>query len=225
MRLFFAIELPDAVRAHLVKVLDELRGGWGRMDWPKVTWTSPDKLHVTLKFLSEIREEDLPRLCDSAKCIGAYGPFVLQATHLQCFPPNGRINILTAGVAGDVEPLVRMYGELEEQCRRLGVARENRPYWPHITLGRARMPLPAPARGAMERMLVGAWPGPQWTAGEFVLVHSQSVQGNYEYVRLARFPLNDMGDAARVLISPPPPVSSKQTPNVPEEGEPNGQDH
>src|SRR4051812_37780962 len=55
MRLFFAIELSDA----LLDLLDQETAAL-RAEAPELSWTTKEKRHLTLKFLGDVREEATP---------------------------------------------------------------------------------------------------------------------------------------------------------------------
>ncbi|MFQ5881991.1 MAG: 2'-5' RNA ligase family protein, partial [Candidatus Methylomirabilales bacterium] len=55
MRLFIAINLDPALQAPLADILRDLRA----LQAP-VSWVKPENLHLTLKFLGEVAEANLP---------------------------------------------------------------------------------------------------------------------------------------------------------------------
>ena len=61
MRLFFAIELGDA----LLDLLDESTAPL-RAEAPEVAWVRREHRHLTLKFLGEVDEGSAPKLIESA---------------------------------------------------------------------------------------------------------------------------------------------------------------
>jgi 2'-5' RNA ligase len=182
MRLFLAIELPDDVREHLVRVQQAIAGLA-----PKASLTKPENLHVTLKFLGEVDERRTAELCDSlAKVTGAV--IELSADRLECFPTRGPLRIIAAGMRGSEKALAGVHGAIEQRCRYLGFESETRRYRPHVTLARAKG-----SDGGDRRKLDEAsaefWPGPSWRVGEFVLMQSRLRPQGAEYVVAARFPL------------------------------------
>ena len=57
MRLFFAVEIPEEVRATLRRGIGELK-----RDLPPARWVRAEGIHVTLKFLGELGESAVPPL-------------------------------------------------------------------------------------------------------------------------------------------------------------------
>jgi RNA 2',3'-cyclic 3'-phosphodiesterase len=132
VRTFVALNLPEAERAHLFASLEPLRA----KSLP-VRWVAPDALHVTVKFLGDTESEAVTPLDEVLHTAAARrGPVTLRIGGLGAFPSLRRANILWVGIAGDTE-LALLHRELEPALSRLGFPREQRPFRPHITIGRA----------------------------------------------------------------------------------------
>ena len=74
-----------------------------------------------------------------------------------------------AGLDGDVEPLVALAERLADAARGLGLPVEDRPFRPHLTLG--RWPPRGPADGALPERLTG-YRGPAWPVTDMRLIES-----------------------------------------------------
>lgn len=186
MRLFTAIELPDPVRAHLVTVRDRLVESLGSPG--AVSWVKPENVHITLKFLGEVPDAAVGKLVDALAGV-AVRPMRLVADHMVFFPKRGPVRVIAAGLVGDVEELRRLNAGIEEACAGLGFPREGRAYTPHATIGRVR---PTPRKGDLIAVrdvpLDGAFPGPNFSAGGFVLMRSELNPKGAIYTPAARFP-------------------------------------
>ena len=143
MRLFVAIELDEPFWQHLVDLQDALRRAQ-----PDISYTRPENFHLTLKFIGEFDETKLPQLCESLNEVLKMGEFSMSLTTLDFLPEHGPIRIIGAAVngRGKLEVLKRM---VEVACGRLDVPMENRRYRPHITLARARRPLPRSSKSKL----------------------------------------------------------------------------
>src|SRR5688572_21710103 len=114
MRLFLAIELPEDVRAHLVRVQEKLSSV---LDGAAMT--RPKNLHITLKFLGQVDERGIVALSESLSKISA--PAIqLASTELECFPPRGPIRIVAARMEGSEKPLAALHTSIEQRCQYLG---------------------------------------------------------------------------------------------------------
>jgi 2'-5' RNA ligase len=132
MRCFLGIALPPDPQKVLQETLVRLR----RTAAP-VRWVKPENLHITLKFLGELGEDHLENL--KTRLAKVDKPVLqLALDGLGTFPPRGTPRVLWAGVRDVAGSLKRLAAELGRAAVRVGVAREERPYHAHITLGRLR---------------------------------------------------------------------------------------
>lgn len=133
MRTFVALNLPPAERERLHAALAPLRG----KELP-VRWVAPEALHLTVKFLGDTESAAVEAVDEVLQTAAARrGPVSLRIGGLGAFPSLRRASILWVGVAGDAE-LASLQRELEPALSRLGFPREQRPFRPHITVGRTR---------------------------------------------------------------------------------------
>jgi RNA 2',3'-cyclic 3'-phosphodiesterase len=192
MRLFLAIELPEEVRQHLAT--------WGPSYVPvvhtylkqrqidaRLSVTPPQNLHVTLKFLGEVEESAVKPLCDALGSVPVEAASPVRAGHLELLPQRGPVRVVAAGLDGDVGRLERLYRAVEDACERERFAPERRPYLPHVTLARARDPLPGERRDRLREMLDRGFPGPNFEVRGFTLFESRLGAGPPQYIPLGRF--------------------------------------
>lgn len=134
VRLFIAITLDEQVRSRLAAVQARLRDRC-----QGVRWVRPEQVHVTLKFLGEVRDRDVPSVCAAVEyAAGAGKPFSLTVAGSGCFPKRGPVRIVWAGLDEPSGALLGLASALENECEKLGFPRERRPFSPHITIGRVR---------------------------------------------------------------------------------------
>src|SRR5947207_11685181 len=107
MRLFTAIELPGDVCDVLVAAQELLKQRITR-----ASWTTPANLHVTLKFLGEVPDNQVMGVCDALLAI-ALPRFQLRVADLGTFPPRGAARVLFAGVAGETEGVSELFDSIE----------------------------------------------------------------------------------------------------------------
>jgi 2'-5' RNA ligase len=105
----------------------------------RVRWSRPENVHLTLKFLSEIREEMLDSLCATLEEVcERHAAFDAGLAGFGAFPSVRRAQILWAGIGAGSDELISLVTDLDATLAPLGFEREKRPYTPHLTLGRAR---------------------------------------------------------------------------------------
>ena len=143
IRVFVAVELPDAVKAEfagLVSTIDALgvRG---------VRTVRPNGIHLTLKFLGDVNADlvlDIQAAMDAAASGAA--PFDLSLGDAGMFPNPGAARVLWVGVEGDIKRLSRLQERVERSLTDLGFRPERRRFNPHITAGRIRDGVSRPDR-------------------------------------------------------------------------------
>jgi 2'-5' RNA ligase len=187
-RLFVALEPPEPVRRRLALLAAELRRGAGRAA-DDVRWVEPEKIHLTLQFLGAVPEERVGAIEEAVRAAAAAArPLSLEVKGAGGFPNARRPRVVWAGLAGDLEPLAALVQDLGRRLAPLGFPPEERPFSPHLTLGRARDRRGAPGlAGALAHAAQAD--GAPWRAGELALVESHLSPKGPRYEAIARFPL------------------------------------
>jgi 2'-5' RNA ligase len=141
IRAFIAIELSDEARSALFDLQNRLKA----ILPPKtVRWTAPQNIHLTLHFLGEVPVEQIELIGQVVKSVTQDGqPFTLKLTGMGCFPNTRRPRILWAGVSGQTKPLLAMHQALGERLKTaIDFEPDQRPYAPHLTIGRVKNGIP-----------------------------------------------------------------------------------
>jgi 2'-5' RNA ligase len=134
MRAFIAIEIPPAVKAALADCRAELQ----RLP-AEASWTRPDNIHLTLKFLGEVPERSRESIAAAMQEAAAGAARLrLELAGLEAFPNLRRPRVLWAGLAGEVEAAKRFQARLENLLDRAGFPPDGRTFAPHLTLARLR---------------------------------------------------------------------------------------
>jgi 2'-5' RNA ligase len=134
MRTFIAIALPKECQAMLEKMQQNLR----RSD-ADVRWATIPSIHLTLKFLGDADPAIIPSLAESLRKISASGrSLALRLRGLGCFPTLHNPRVVWCGIDGDMEELSVLQKKVEIVCAEFGFPIEDRPFSPHLTLGRFR---------------------------------------------------------------------------------------
>jgi 2'-5' RNA ligase len=141
MRAFIAIDVPSEIRERLASLQNDLRttGGTAR-------WVATDSIHLTLKFIGEIREQRI-EVIDAALAGLAWRNFSITVRGVGFFPGARSPRVLFAGLkAPTMEALAE---QIDTRLERAGFEREKRKFRPHITLARTK-------NGRLEKELVAA---------------------------------------------------------------------
>jgi len=130
MRVFLAADLSKEVRKALGEVQRALRPVSDT-----ARWVAPESIHITLKFLGEVREQGLDEIHEGLAGL-SWKPFTVRVHGIGFFPGTRSPRVLWAGMeAPTMEGLAE---QLDTRMERLGFEKERRKFRPHITLARAR---------------------------------------------------------------------------------------
>jgi len=142
MRAFLGIRLPAGTREAIVSAIERARG----LHAP-VAWTAPENLHTTLIFLGDILPERVALVERSMRVVAnGIGPFSLTAEGGGAFPGTRNPRIFWVGFLEPLELVRQLQQNMGNALSGAGFPREDRPFHPHITVGRTRGALP-PAWG------------------------------------------------------------------------------
>jgi RNA 2',3'-cyclic 3'-phosphodiesterase len=150
MRLFLALTFPDQARARIHEAAGPLRASG-----IPIRWLEPDRYHLTLKFLGDVRSDRLPPLEKAvARVAGATRAFTLTLEGFGAFPTIRRPDVIWLGA--DPTPALRcLKQDLEWGLASHGFERETRAFHPHVTLGRAAVDEGAGAFRGLDELAAG----------------------------------------------------------------------
>ncbi len=138
MRAFVGIGLPEPCRAAIDRALSAFRKDSGR-----IAWVRERNLHVTLKFLGEIRPDQVDGLAALlADAAAGVPPFDVDVTGAGAFPTLRAPRVLWIGIREPLELVGKLQQNIETALSRSGFPREDRPFHPHVTAGRVKGALP-----------------------------------------------------------------------------------
>jgi RNA 2',3'-cyclic 3'-phosphodiesterase len=130
VRIFIAIDLPDAIRIRLGEVQKELGA-----EVDSARWVSAESLHLTLKFIGEIPEKRTEDIDQSLTAL-TWKAFPVAVRGLGFFPGARSPKVLWAGL--EVTAMAGLAEEIDARLERVGFERENRAFRAHVTLARAK---------------------------------------------------------------------------------------
>lgn len=135
IRAFIAIELPTILQQEIIKQTARL---YQQLGEDLVRWVPVENMHLTLKFLGDTPPNHLDFLRQSLThtatlCL----PFDLQLSGLGSFPNSKLPRVLWVGIYAQAN-LNTLHQNIETTINKLGYKKEERPFSPHLTLGRVR---------------------------------------------------------------------------------------
>ena len=132
IRSFLAFELPLQIKEQLGEISKELRQSRLPVRWVKV-----DNIHLTIVFLGSVMEETIAGVKLKAGSIAKrFSGFQIRLNGVGAFPNWRRPRVLWIGLDGEIGGLSDLRDELQGALEEFGFKAENRPFRPHLTLGR-----------------------------------------------------------------------------------------
>jgi 2'-5' RNA ligase len=192
MRLFVALDLDEDIRKRIALCVQGLAGFA-----PDARWAKAESLHVTLKFVGEQPDAELPRLRDALEAFHAK-QVSLEFRGYGFFPTARPPRVFWLGIHAG-EELLNLAAQVDTSLSALGIPREEHVFTPHLTLARSGSGAPRLRRegrptAKFERLQkqLSTMATPDFgtmTARAFCLFRSQLSPGGSRYNKLASFPL------------------------------------
>ena len=134
IRTFIAIELPEKIGSAISKVQEGIRS-YGF----KIRWVRPENIHLTLKFLGNIKEADTEKVGKIVfESVKGYKPISLKAKGIGVFPGIKKPRVVWTGISDQLNLLTELQKTLDEKLEGIGFPKEKRPFRGHLTLGRVK---------------------------------------------------------------------------------------
>lgn len=139
-RLFIGVKVSVATvnaLAEAVSALDKRAAAAGT----KIRWVAPATYHITLKFIGWTRGEAVDAIRDRVeRQLRGVRAFAFTTKGMGAFPKPERARVVWAGIDNPGRELVKLASRVDEATADLGYPSEQRPFHPHVTLGRLREP-------------------------------------------------------------------------------------
>jgi RNA 2',3'-cyclic 3'-phosphodiesterase len=180
MRLFTGLDLPGDVVANLEELLRRLKPA------ARIQWSPPANLHVTTKFIGEWPEDRLGELKAALAGLPVRDAIPVRIRQVGFFPNPHSPRVFWCGIEGP--GLAELSADTDSATAALGIARESRPFSPHLTLARIKERVEMqPLREAIAALSSQEFGGFQ--AAGFYLYQSTLRRSGSVYTKLAEFPL------------------------------------
>ena len=196
MRLFFALDIDDAVRARILRFVEDVRNFA-----PDARWMKEESLHVTLKFIGERPDAAVEQIKAAVGTISS-ATSELNFRGYGFFPTAKSARVFWIGMETGPQ-LAALTATMDDQLAPLGIPKDERAFNPHLTLARGpggsgvphRQKGDGPKR-TFQRLQekLSALPAPEFgsmTPREFFLYQSQLSPKGSKYTKLARFALQN----------------------------------
>lgn len=157
LRAFIAIEIPQGIHQAIEKQAAPVRAA---INPSLVRWVPVENIHLTLKFLGDVSPANLEML-EQMLCaeVGHHSSFELEFGGLGAFPTPKRPRVIWIGVQAPAGLEALQHG-IEAATATLGYPDEQRPFSPHLTIGRVKQNVGSAGmqqiRNALEGTKVGS---------------------------------------------------------------------
>lgn len=132
IRAFIAIDLDAEIIDKIYQAVEALQPRF-----PTIRWLPKANLHLTVKFLGGVEEEQIPAIVAALRNqLQLFPGCTISAKGLGVFPDLRRPKTLWVGLAGN--GMAELAAKVELSLRTLGFAPEKRSFSPHLTIGRWR---------------------------------------------------------------------------------------
>jgi RNA 2',3'-cyclic 3'-phosphodiesterase len=140
LRVFIAIELPVFIQNAIQQQTASLHHA---LDSSLVRWVPAHNIHLTLKFLGDVSPTNIELVTQMLQHeADQQTPFDIQISGIGSFPTPRRPRVIWIGLHAPAV-LESLQRSIDSAAARLGYSPEERPFSPHLTIGRVRQNLPS----------------------------------------------------------------------------------
>lgn len=153
-RTFIALEMNTALQRHLRGFTQQVASAL-----PTLRWVDVGGIHLTLAFLGELDDAQLASAIEAAQ-VAAHSvhPFKYRLTKPGIFGSPRQPRVLWVGIEEESGALQRLYRSVTHELKARGFETEKRPFSPHLTLARGKVPLSTDELAALQRVLIERMP-------------------------------------------------------------------
>ena len=162
VRAFFGLPVPGPQRDVLARFIAACA-----QVAPDFRWNPAANLHLTIRFVGNVEGALVEAVAD-ALAQHRLGGFEMDLGDVGSFGRGRAARVVWVGLRAGAEPVAALAAHVEEECVRVGLAPETRPYQVHLTLARSR------SRGGARLAELPAMPRVEpWRADRIVLYSSR----------------------------------------------------
>jgi len=137
MRCFIAMDIDETLKADITDVQARIKQQI-ELSPGEVKWVQPEGMHLTLKFLGDIKDTQSVDVCGITQAVcERHAPFTIEVREVGFF--GGRsARVVWVGVGQDSQALLELQADLEAELAQAGWPPESRRFSGHLTLGRVK---------------------------------------------------------------------------------------
>lgn len=132
MRSFVSVDLPHELVGRIKNIQDRLRESDA-----DVKYVSPEKVHITVKFLGDIKEKDVSEIMNGLNnSLSDLDPFNASIEGIGVFPNYDFIKVIWLGTDRGAKKFEELFSRVEAELTSQGFEKEEHDFVPHATIGR-----------------------------------------------------------------------------------------
>jgi len=177
IRLFVALKIPDVVKSEIFKHC--YAAAESSSDY---RWEDKDKVHLTLKFIGEVKEEFLQQIVGELEFIKSYSSFDCTISRFGFFFRDNQAKILWCNVETD-DSIVLLVDQLNIRLQKYDIEIEKRKFKGHLTLLRIKKPV---SENFIKRFKEYSFDPVKFNANEIALIQSvlKPVGSEYKVLKI-----------------------------------------
>ena len=179
-RLFIALKIPRDIREKIITFRNK-----AKPDYANYKWELIEKIHLTLKFIGDVKENLVEDITKEIRFVEEYNSFDCRLTQFGFFFKNKKPRILWIGLTlnNNVDDLVE---RLNEGLEKFSIPSEKKTFNPHLTLKRMNGDEGKEFVESFEHFKV---PEIEFKAGEIVLMKSDLLPSGSKYTEIKNYKL------------------------------------
>lgn len=183
IRLFVALKIPDDVINKIIQYRNE-----AAFSNQNLNWENKEKLHLTLKFIGNVREELTDKINDALLFTENFNSIKFSFTKFGFFFRDNYPKILWLGLSNNDE-LIMLVEKIEGKLEPLGIQSEKRTFKPHLTLLRIKNKLDNNFINSFENFKL---PNLNFVSNEISLIKSELFSDTSRYTEIKKYKLKDL---------------------------------
>ncbi|GAV25505.1 2'-5' RNA ligase [Carboxydothermus islandicus] len=130
MRLFFAVDFPGELKEEIYQDITPL------FKYNGVKWVAKENYHLTLAFLGEKEEGELPQIDRAAKSVPQVNKSLIKVLDFGAFPNLKKPKVLFLKI--ESPGLLTLAENLRQNLKENNISFDEKPFVPHLTIGRVK---------------------------------------------------------------------------------------
>ncbi len=177
-RLFIALKIPDEIRKKIIILRNETCP-----NFRKFKWESEDKIHLTLKFIGEVKEDLTAQIADHISFVENYKKFNCSLTKFGFFYKQNIPRILWIGLSIDNQ-IIELVDQLDYELEKFSIPSEKRKFQAHLTLKRMKGDEGKNFIECFDKLTI---PKIEFEAGQIVLMKSDLLPTGSKYSEIKSY--------------------------------------